>query len=292
MSRGPVSAGHKLGQMVGEFFQEFFGDTLRAFAHNRKLYCDQKGPRPAVRGNKLKVTWIDSDGNAHDLDYVLEVGGSETKRGSPIAFIELAWRRYTKHSRNKTGEIEGALLHLRSTYSDTCRFLGTVLAGEFSGGGLQQLRSHGITILHIPFEKIAAAFQTREIDLDYPEDASDSVKWERIARWNSLSAADLKHIKRVLHKLIKSDMQEFISVLDSALSREVDSIRILSLFGEEMQCNSVEEGIDLLNRYKLSSGEMLEHYRFEIYIRFKNGDKIEGSFNTKEKALEFLSFYA
>ena len=45
-------------------------------------------------------------GNVHDLDYVFEQGGTEATIGQPKAFIEIAWRRYTKHSRNKAQEIQ------------------------------------------------------------------------------------------------------------------------------------------------------------------------------------------
>jgi len=292
MSPEAVSAGHKLGQMVGNFLEAFFNDTLSAFARRRKLYCDQKGPRPAVRGEKLKVTWLDSDGNPHDLDYVLEVGGSKAVQGQPIAFIELAWRRYTKHSRNKTGEIEGALLHLRSTYNSTCRFLGAILAGEYSRGGLQQLRSHHITILHIPFKSMVAAFKTKGINLEYPEDAADTLKRQIIFKWESLGVADLNGIKRALREAIKDDLNNFIAIPESAISREVESVRILSLYGEEIESQSIKESMELLSRYNISAGNTLEHHKFEIYIRFKNGDKVEGAFRTREKALEFLSFYA
>jgi hypothetical protein len=277
--------------MIGHFFEEFFSDTFSAFARERNLYCDQKGPRPAVRGDKLKVTWLDSDGNSHDLDYVLEVGGSETNQGQPIAFIELAWRRYTKHSRNKSGEIEGSLLHLRNTYR-SCRFVGALLAGEYSDGGLRQLRSHQIAVLHIPFKKIAAAFRIKEVDLEYPESASDAVKRQVISRWESLSEADLKAIRRALQRAIKNDLGNFMDALESAISREVESVRILSLYGEEIQCHSIAESIELLNRYEPSTGKILEHYKFEIYIRFKNGSKVEGTFMTKAEALEFLSLFA
>jgi hypothetical protein len=73
---------------------------------------DKKGPRPKVRGKKRKVAWTDSEGNVHDLDYVFEMNGTRDTMGEPVAFIELAWRRYTKHSRNKAGEIEAALVPL------------------------------------------------------------------------------------------------------------------------------------------------------------------------------------
>ena len=62
-------------------------------------------------------------------DYVLERGGTDTVRGLPAAFIETAWRRYTKHSRNKAQEIQGAVLalahakRLPAPESTHCRFL-------------------------------------------------------------------------------------------------------------------------------------------------------------------------
>lgn len=55
------------------------------------------------------------NGNAHDLDFVLERGGSDDKIGMPAAFIETAWRRYTKHYRNNAQEIQGALEPLAET---------------------------------------------------------------------------------------------------------------------------------------------------------------------------------
>lgn len=290
MSPQATSAGHKLGQLVGNFFEDFFSETFSAFARQRKLYCDRKGPRPAVRGERQKVTWLDGDGNPHDLDYVLEIGGSEAKQGKPIAFIELAWRRYTKHSRNKSGEIEGSLLHLRNTYP-SCRFVGAILAGEYSEGGLRQLKSHHIAVLYIPFAKIAAAFRTKGVNLVYPEDAPDEIKRQVMTKWESLTATDLRSIKLALRRAVKDDLKEFLDTLEAAISREVVSVRILSLYGEEMLCQSVAEGLELLGRYDFSSDRSRVHYKFEIDVRFKNGSKVEGAFITKAEAVEFLSLF-
>ena len=120
-----------------------------------------------MRGNRRKVTWTDSAGNPHDLDYVLERKGASNLQGDPVAFIELAWRRYTKHSRNKAGEIEGALFHLKGSYPGV--FAGAILGGEFTQGGLEQLHSHGTHVLHISFDQIADAFMSKGIDLDMPK---------------------------------------------------------------------------------------------------------------------------
>src|SRR3970282_2096626 len=105
---------------------------LRIFAKAHKLYLDRKGPRQARTGSK--VSWRDASGNVHALDFVLERGGTVTQKGEPVAFIETAWRRYAKHSRNKAQEIQGAILPLLETYSKQHPFIGVVLAGVFTTG--------------------------------------------------------------------------------------------------------------------------------------------------------------
>lgn len=100
------SPAHRFGQIVGEVLESAIIPLLDSFANTHGLYLDKKGPRPGRAGKKC--SWVDLNKNTHDLDYVLERGGTLQKRGIPAAFIETAWRRYTKHSRNKAQEIQGA----------------------------------------------------------------------------------------------------------------------------------------------------------------------------------------
>ena len=105
-----ISPGHKFGQLIGEVLEQAIEPILCEFAKKQGLYLDKKGPRPARVGQK--VCWTDLNGNKHDLDFVIEREGSRDRVGVPVAFIEAAWRRYTKHSRNKAQEIQGAILPL------------------------------------------------------------------------------------------------------------------------------------------------------------------------------------
>ena len=120
-----------------------------------RTYLDFEGPRKA-RGGRSKVTWQDGYGNKHDLDYVLERGGTEETRGVPVAFIESAWRRYTKHSKNKAQEIEAAVMPVALTFSRHQPFCGAVVAGEVTEHALHQLESKGFAVLHVPYESILA----------------------------------------------------------------------------------------------------------------------------------------
>src|SRR5438876_623766 len=156
------SPAHKFGQVIGEVLEAAVEPLLGGFAEEHNLYLDKKGVRPARSGNR--VSWTDAHGNTHDLDYVLERNGSDTKIGKPVAFIETAWRRYTKHSRNKAQEIQGAVLALAETYSHLRPFLGIVLAGVLTEPSLNQLRSCGFTVAYIPYDAIIRAFATVGID--------------------------------------------------------------------------------------------------------------------------------
>ena len=141
--------GHKFGQIIGDALECSIGPCLKLFARKNHLFLDSRGPRPARKGNK--VSWTDINGNVHDLDYVMERGGTATKIGAPVAFIECAWRRYTKHSRNKAQEIQGAIIPLFEKYKKEHPFIGVILAGEFTQGSLSQLESLGFSILHFPY---------------------------------------------------------------------------------------------------------------------------------------------
>lgn len=286
-----TSPGHKFGQLIGNFFEEFFSVRMTKLAQECGFYCDKKGPRPNVRSKLKKVTWIDSKGNAHGLDYVFERNGTYDKKGNPVAFIELAWRRYTKHSRNKAGEIEGALVHLGETYRDTCSVLGAILGGEYTEGAINQLRSHKINVLHIPYNKIVEAFLTKGIDLDYPENATNEQKYELIEAWQRLSENDIEEIKKAFADSISQDYEEFIERLKNALLRRVEKVRILSLFGNEMIFSSINDAITSIEKYKMVLAKEAKFCKFEIYLRFTNGDKIEGSFHRRDEALKFLRLY-
>src|SRR4051812_3392692 len=102
-----LSPAHQFGQMIGDALEAAMQPILQSFADKYGLFLDKKGARLARNGNRL--TWTDGKGNKHDLDFVLERAATTAKQGIPVAFIEIAWRRYTKHSKNKAQEIQGAI---------------------------------------------------------------------------------------------------------------------------------------------------------------------------------------
>ena len=89
------SPSHKFGQIIGHLTEDIMYPLLLKYCKKNNLYLDKSGPRPARKGKTL--SWIDKYGNVHDLDFVIEKKGTKEQIGTHVAFIESAWRRYTKH---------------------------------------------------------------------------------------------------------------------------------------------------------------------------------------------------
>ena len=272
----------------------FVRDILGEVAQRHGLHLDFKRPR-ATRGGQGKVTWQDGYGNRHDLDYVLERGGTEDKLGVPIAFIESAWRRYTKHSKNKVQEIEAAVMPIALTFSRHQPFCGAVLAGEFTRNALQQLESKGFGVLHIPYDSILTAFQELGIDASSEDGKGGTTEKqfrEKIAKWESLSqpqASDRLLAKH--HALHGREIAEFKQRLEAALNRQVASVRLTVFRGHSIECSDVDSAIVYLieeeKSYRLrEDGEQRE--AFEVQIRFNTGAKIEATFPKRAEAIAFL----
>lgn len=179
-----ASLSHKFGQIIGDLLELAIEPHLEKFARKHKLFLDRKGERKARTGKKL--SWTDGKDNKHDLDFVLERGGTINKTGIPVAFIEVAWRRYTRHSRNKAQEIQGAIIPLTEKYRNSSPFVGVVLAGEFTNGSLNQLKSHGFDVLYFPYNTVLKAFQKFGIDASSDESTLEKDFKKKIENWNKL----------------------------------------------------------------------------------------------------------
>jgi len=259
---------------------------LKAVAHKHGLYLDYKHPRPA-RNKRKKVAWTDRKGNTHDLDYVVEYGGSETVQGSPKAFIETAWRRYTKHSRNKAQEMQGAILPLAQTYSEYSPFLGVALAGVFTDGSLQQLRSNGFGIVYFPYESIVQAFATVAIDAAFDENTPDEDLQAKVDSYYAAGQGKQAQIANALKRIHSNDLSAFIGELGATLTRSLSRIYIATLHGPTCDVPTVAAAVDFIRNY--DEGQAVTGFvRYEVNVRYSNGDKITGEFESKAKAIQFL----
>ena len=284
-----ISPAHRFGQIIGDVLEDAARPLLADFADRHGLYLDQKGHRPCRPGKKC--SWIDWNENSHDLDFVLERGGSLEKQGIPAAFIETAWRRYTKHSRNKVQEIQGAVMPLAETYRNAGPFKGAILAGVFTAGALTQLTSLGFTVLYFPYESVVAAFASFGIDASSDEATPDDEFAKKVAAFEALTSDQRTQLAAELLVLNQGDVQHFMNSLEEVVLRQIVRITIVPLHGNAFQVATVPEAISFIEGYADAARASLPVVRYEIEVRYNNGNVIEGKFGDKDSAVEFLRSY-
>ncbi|MFN0134835.1 MAG: DNA methylase [Phycisphaerae bacterium] len=280
------SPSHRFGQIIGEVLETAIRPIVEGVAKEHGLYLDAKRPRNA-RGGKSKVAWVDGRGNTHDLDYVIEAGGTEDVVGAPKAFVEIAWRRYTKHSRNKAQEIQGAIMPLAERYGDSHPFLGVVLAGVFTDGSLNQLRSLGFNIVYFPYESVVAAFAAVGIDAAFDEDTPDVHLKRNVTQYGKLKAAEREQIGAFLRDRHRADLATFSKALRTTLTRKIASVYVLPLHGSTRTLGDVAEAIAFIESFD-ESKPCEPFTRYEVGVRYSNGDEIRGQFMDKATAVAFL----
>jgi hypothetical protein len=283
-----LSPAHRFGQILGEVLEQAVEPIVAAVAKKHDLYLDKKGPRKCR--NSVLLSWQDASGNTHNLDFVLERGGSDEKRGLPAAFIEVAWRRYTKHSRAKAQEIQGAIMPLLEQHHKSSPFFGIVIAGVFTKPALQQLKSLGFSILFIPKESIVKAFAKVGVEVAADERTPDKQFKKQVVLYEKLSDKDKASLAAALLEDHQQDVKIFAESMDKVLSRQIERILVLPLYGTLMEFVTIEAALASMETIDqhCSSADFV---RFEIEVQYDNGNTIRGKFNDKNSAIEFLLTY-
>jgi hypothetical protein len=224
-----ASAGHKLGQLVGDWFEEYFVlPLLRRIAEHLKLYLDCRfRARKAREGDK--IIWKDVEGNEVDYDFVMELDGSDEKLGIPVAFIECFWRRGKRHSKDKARDDTTKLLPMRDVHP-TARFLGIVASGDFTAPARALVQNRQIDLFYVPKAKIVSAFEKNGLQIDYPDRMPEPEK----AKLADSLAASLTPTKKsqtaaTLRQLIgEISLDTYVDRVRAALGALPQEIRIIA----------------------------------------------------------------
>jgi hypothetical protein len=281
-----VSYSHRLGQIIGESLENALEPFLREFADKHNLYFDKKEFRAARSGTK--VTWTDINNNKHDLDYVFEKDGTAEKIGKPVAFIECAWRRYTKHSRNKAQEIQGAIIPLFEKYKKDNPFIGVILAGVFTENSLKQLQSLGFTILYFPYELIINAFKEVGIDVYFEEITTEKGFAKQVALWEKLNNAQKSKIYKKITDQNLSEINKFMFSLQLKLDRKISRVNIWMMYGKQYSFDTIEKAKEYIVNINVNDISP-EFNRYEAEIQYSNGDIIKVEYHNQNDMLKFLS---
>ncbi len=289
MAKSPA---HAIGEQIGFLLEEATRKFIQKIIPMNEFYVDYRHTR-AARGNTKEVILQDVQGNKHKLDIVIERGGSETSYGVPWAFIEVAWRRYVKHSKAKAQEISGAIVPLARKYCENVPFQGAVLAGEFTEPARKQLESEGFNVLYIPHDKILEAYKCAlGLRINWEENTPED-KLETLAETLiSLSKVQRNKVIRTILRMEKKAFKAFGDGLMSVLQRRIVTISIVPLHGAEIIVKSLAAAISFLQEYKETEQSLLPFVEYLIVIRYSNDDSVKLKFRDKMSAIRALNSFA
>ncbi len=281
MAKNIASSGHKLGQLIGDWYEEYFVlPILKRVGKNLDLFVDSRFVDRNTREGK--ILWSDLDGNYVDFDYVLELGGSEDKIGIPVAFIECFWRRGSRHSKDKARDDSGKLMPMRETYP-SARFLGIISAGDFTKPARELVRSRDIDLLYVPKEKIVNAFNSCGLIMDYPDKYPEDEKARIVETFQEhFTISKKKAVRKSLVKLLGyATIESYVDRVRSSLSALPQEIRfILRHDSIPIAFDSVSDAREFLKSPNFNMSLPIESYVYEI--TYSDGTEFEKSVDDLE----------
>ena len=137
---------------------------------------------------------------------------------------------------------------------------------------------------------MVAAFAEEAIDIAFDETTPDTTFQRCVKKIELASRLKIKRIKNHLVAANQEQLDTFMASLGQRLDRMVEKVIIIPLYGKSNKFATIDDAIRFLNQHR---NEGCGDFRkYEVLVRFSNGDRVEGSFKDKAKALEFLQFVA
>jgi hypothetical protein len=227
LEKSPNSAGHRLGQIIGDWWERrVVAELLSEVATRLELFLDHRFVSRTSRSNK--ILWKDEDGNFVDYDFVLELEGSTDKQGIPVGFIECFWRGGARHSKDKARDDTNKLLPMRDTYP-TARLLAIAACGEFTAPAREYVSTRRVDLFFMPKSKIIEAFRSVNVNIDYPDTLSEAGKQDLLRDLSArLTPQKEKEAALALRRIAgEGTFASFKSKVLSALSALPQEIRII-----------------------------------------------------------------
>ena len=168
--------------------------------------------------------------------------------------------------------------------------MGVILAGVFTEGAIQQLKSLGFTVLFFSYEMVVSAFQVVGIDASFDEGTTLTDFKRKINLWEDLSDEKKVLISTTLIELNNQAVKDFLKAIKKTITRNIVLIRILPLHGKIFEYQNIQEAKNFISHYnEQGNGELVA--RYEVNIKYNNNDEIRGNFINKTDALTFLQGY-
>lgn len=166
-----------------------------------------------------------------------------------------------------------------------------MLAGEFTDGSLNQLRSLGFHVLYFPYETLVSAFGTQSIDIRFDERTPDQTFRRCVRTIETASTTTMQRIKEHLVAANKEALSAFVASIEKRLCRILEKVVVIPLYGKSNSFDSIAAALDFLDRHRLSESSV-DFQKYEVSVSFSNGDYLEGAFKGLSDVRAFLHFVA
>ena len=176
---------------------------------------------------------------------------------------------------------------MAETYHDSHPFLGAVLAGEFTEPSLEQFRSHGFNLIYCSYQTVLQAFASEGVDVSSEEDSSDDELQSKVDAFGRLSQLQQERIATKIQELHGDQFESFFDSLAGSLRRRVEYVFVLPLSGSPHRFESIQDAVTYISNHDPSIPSS-EFVKYELNVRYSNGDEIRGTFHDKQTAIEFL----
>lgn len=281
--QGHASAGHKLGQLVGDWFEEFFVlPLLRRVADHLKLYLDCRFCARAARESD-RIIWKDVEGNQVDYDFVMELDGTDEKLGIPVAFFECFWRRGKRHSKDKARDDTGKLLPMRDVHP-TARFLGIVAGGDFTAPARALVQNRQIDLFYVPKGKIVSAFEKNGLQIDYPDKLAEPEKAKLADAFRAgLTPARKTETAATLQELIgEVSLDTYVDRVRAALGALPQEIRLIAQRRSKPEVfETIADATAFLQSPQFDFSAPVENFVYEI--TYTDGTEFERMLDTLDE---------
>lgn len=227
--------------------------------------------------------WDDEDGNGVDYDFVLELNGTDTELGIPVAFFECFWRRGSRHSKDKARDDSGKLLPMRSVHP-TARFLGIIGAGDFTNPARALIRSREIDLFYVPKAKLIAAFDSLGMQVDYPDTLDEPGKRRLVKRFQSEFTLGRKTeaAARLSELLGDASINTYVDRVRGALGALPQEIRFIARRDSTPRVfETIPEATAFLDRPDYNFSGATETYVYQI--TYTDGSEFESVADSLER---------
>ena len=284
---GLSSAGHRLGQIVGDWWEtQVIYPLLLEVAASLNLYLDNRVMQRECRS--AKVQWADAEGNIVDYDYVLEIGGTKKTKGVPVAFLESFWRGGARHSKDKARDDANKLLPMRSTYA-TARFLAIAACGEFTEPAREYVRSREIDLFFVSKSNIVNSFSQLGLDIDYVDSSTEASKNKLVQNLEKkfTKTKQIQAAKLLREVAGESAFTAFKQKIIASLCATPQEIRIYVFQKSEPAIfKTLAEASVFLSSKKPAFIPSVDVEQYEYEVVFSDGTEFGRSLGSLEKVIE------